>query len=70
MLTEKLSEDAERYELGMSDADDESDENDIIGCANILVNHSSNFAGLTTFNQTRWCCLLKTSRSHLDNFGI
>lgn len=66
ILPEKLSEEAERYELGMSDDDNENDTNDF---TNILENGSSNLSGLTSFNRTRWCCFLKTSRSHLDNFG-
>lgn len=61
--TENLFEDADRFELGMSDANDNDDS------SNPFSTQSTNFSGLISFNITRWSCVLKTSRSHLANFG-
>lgn len=62
-VTEQLFDATDRFELGISDTVDNGDSIDA------FLNQSNNFSGLISFNRIRWGCLLKTARSHLDNFG-
>lgn len=64
--TEQLHDDAERFETGIDHGVEENENDD---SSRLFSKNSTNFSGLTTFNRTRWSCILKTSRSHLDNFG-
>lgn len=59
-FAEQLFEAADRFELGVDDGENST---------NTLLNSSNDFSGLKSFNRTRWGCILKTGRSHLDNFG-
>lgn len=61
--TEQLFDATDRFELGISEADENGNSIDT------FLNLSTNFSGLISFNRIRWGCLLKTGRSHLDNFG-
>lgn len=70
LFTEELNEAAEQFELGLGlSGIDDDDIEDNTGATDILLGQPRNFTGLTSFNRTRWNCLLKMCRSHLDNFG-